>query len=244
MTISKKMVEENTIYLCISGSRAYGTHNESSDHDYRGICIIPDKSYYFGIGINRFEQMDKGWKDDRIIYDLRKALLLMADCNPNMIDLLFMPQILWVTSTPFWQKIYKERHKFLSKKAKHTYSGYAYAQFKKIKLHDNPSETTKKEIQDYGSNLKHAMHLVRLLRMCEEILRGEEVHVVRSKDAEELKAIRNGAWTLKELQQYTAETDIQLNELYKTSSLPEKSDKIFIDKLCQEIIEEYINGHR
>src|SRR6185436_7068494 len=46
----------------------------------------------------------------------------------------------------------------------------------------------------YGYDTKHAMHLIRLLRMGEEVLSGKGV-IVRRPDAADLRAIREGAWT-------------------------------------------------
>jgi len=67
---------------------------------------------------------------------------------------------------------------------------------------------------------KHAMHLVRLLRMCEEILVDGVVNVKRP-DAQELLSIRNGAWSYEELIDYSEQKDHHIREvLYKKTQLP------------------------
>lgn len=66
---------------------------------------------------------------------------------------------------------------------------------------------------------KHAMHLVRLLRMCEEILSGRGV-LVRRPDAEELRAIRQGAWSYEQLVEWAEAQDAKCAALYETSPLP------------------------
>ena len=48
---------DRTILLTVTGSRAYGMSQESSDVDLKGIAI-PTKEYYFGF-LNKFEQADK-----------------------------------------------------------------------------------------------------------------------------------------------------------------------------------------
>lgn len=70
---------------------------------------------------------------------------------------------------------------------------------------------------------KHAMHIVRLLRMGEEVLRDGVINVKRA-DAQELLAIRNGEWTYEELLAWAEEQDTKLDELVKTSPLPPKPD--------------------
>ena len=41
-------LQQRTILLTITGSHAYGTNVETSDMDYKGVCIPPDE-YYFGL---------------------------------------------------------------------------------------------------------------------------------------------------------------------------------------------------
>jgi hypothetical protein len=38
-------LKNNTIYVALSGSHAYGTNIETSDLDYRGVCFGPKESY-------------------------------------------------------------------------------------------------------------------------------------------------------------------------------------------------------
>lgn len=72
---------------------------------------------------------------------------------------------------------------------------------------------------DYGYDTKHAMHLVRLMRMGEEILTTGQV-LVKRPDAKELLDIRAGKWTLDELLTWADEKDKLIRgELYKNSSL-------------------------
>lgn len=89
----------------------------------------------------------------------------------------------------------------------------------------------------YGFDCKNAMHLVRLMRMCREILLEGKV-VVRRSDADELKSIRNGAWTYDYLIEWAEKQEADIQRIYESSSLPEKPNRKEIDKLCIEIIEE------
>lgn len=84
-------------------------------------------------------------------------------------------------------------------------------------------------------NTKHAMHLVRLLRMGAEALRDREI-VVKRPDAEELLAIRNGAWTYEEIVDYAEVMDKEVREVwYKQTSLPKKPDIKFAAQLLMEV---------
>jgi uncharacterized protein len=86
--------------------------------------------------------------------------------------------------------------------------------------------------EKFGYDCKHAMHLVRLLRMGEEILTGQGV-LVKRPDSQELLSIRNGAWSYDELVDYAENKDaIIRGELYKNTSLPKKPNI----KLASEVL--------
>jgi predicted nucleotidyltransferase len=362
-----KYVDEHTIFSTVVGSRAYGTNRPDSDYDQAGV-MIPGPEYF--LGLDRFEQFQGFPGVDKTIYDIRKALRLISDCNPNMVDLLFVPERCIKVMTPYWEKILKNRDLFVSKKARWTYAGYAHAQFERIMTHRkfllNPlkKEPTReefglpatsrfptaqlkavvyatlgdflvaeekenfldqlddvysnyviplftrfiredrrvlaleylqvgiksqantlralgpsyikeefldeatKELQYYtakqewdrfvdwqkhrnkaraemeakfGYDCKHAMHLIRLARMCMEILKTGEVNVDRTGiDAGELIAIRDGAWSFDKVREYSEDIDDEADKLYKTSTLRKSPDINKIKDLCVEINEEYL----
>ncbi|UDW09903.1 DNA polymerase beta superfamily protein [Escherichia coli] len=81
--------------------------------------------------------------------------------------------------------------------------------------------------EKYGYDCKHALHLVRLMRMAEEILAEGKV-LVKRPDAQELLAIRNGAWSLEKLLAWAEEKDDYIrNTLYKSTHLPKSTDLDF-----------------
>jgi len=126
------------VFVALTGSRSYGTNSPDSDYDIRGIVIPRDKSYYFGF-LKRFEQYEGNFEIDDIIdnectlFDLRKFIKLAVDCNPNIIELLYTNSGLY--TSPIYDELKENANLFLSKKAKHTFSGYAIAQLKRIKNH-------------------------------------------------------------------------------------------------------------
>lgn len=89
----------------------------------------------------------------------------------------------------------------------------------------------------FHGNTKHAMHLVRLLRMGVEALRDGEI-VVKRPDAEELLAIRNGAWKYEDVVAYAEKMDKEVREVwYKKTNLPKKPDLKFAARLLMEVQE-------
>jgi predicted nucleotidyltransferase len=357
---------DRTILLTRAGSRSYGTSTPSSDTDFKGICIEPLR-YYTGFDI-QFEQATIS-KPDTCIFSLRKFFKLAADCNPNVIETLYTAEEDWLipeelSGMPFtsayakaFETLYKFRNEFLSKKARHTFSGYAMSQLHRIKRHyawhtkPPDHEPTRKEFglpditlcpmdqlvaaeaairkhvdalynldfdlppaetiefeehrqaliqrvaevcgqagttveaavgkglgfdanfldlldkerahknarlnwehyqqwksernparaeleAKYGYDTKHAMHLVRLLRMGREVLQGKGV-IVRRPDAKELLEIRAGALTYQQLIDYAEGEEKAMIEDEKNSRLPKQPDRRFLNQLCVDIYQEF-----
>ena len=89
----------------------------------------------------------------------------------------------------------------------------------------------------YGYDTKHAMHLVRLMRMAEEILKDGTVNV-RRPDAKELLDIRNGAWSYESLLEWAEEKDKYIREeLYVKSPLRRSADLDLAAEVLMEVQE-------
>lgn len=124
-------INDNTIFYGISGSQAYGLATPESDVDFRGICIAP-KEYH--LGLNQFNQRVTK-EPDETIFEFKKFTKLCIDNNPNILELLFLPEDCILKETSTWKRLSEVRNEFLSKKSKHTYSGYAFSQLKRVKTH-------------------------------------------------------------------------------------------------------------
>jgi hypothetical protein len=89
---------------------------------------------------------------------------------------------------------------------------------------DNRNEARSELEEQFGYDTKHAMHLVRLLRMGKEALEEGKI-IVKRPDAEELLGIRNGSMTYEEVVDYAEYMDdLVRTKLYKTTDLPKKPD--------------------
>lgn len=89
---------------------------------------------------------------------------------------------------------------------------------------ENRNESRSTLEEQHGYDTKHAMHLVRLLRMGVEALRDEEI-VVKRPDAKELLGIRNGDMTYEEIVAYAESMDTEVREVwYKKTKLRKKAD--------------------
>ena len=86
----------------------------------------------------------------------------------------------------------------------------------------------------YGYDTKHAMHLLRLLKMGVEILSTGQVHVYRP-DHEWLLAVREGLLGYEALLALAGEYEGQVKALRQSSALPESPDAAAAEELVVEL---------
>lgn len=116
------------ILLGLGGSYAYGTNNENSDIDFRGITLnlLSDL-----IGLTEFEQYEDN-KTDTVIYSFNKIVKLLLECNPNTCEILGLKEEQYLIKTKLGQKLLDHREIFLSKRAAKSFGGYASAQLRRL----------------------------------------------------------------------------------------------------------------
>ena len=342
MKSAQELVKENMIVKHYAGSIAYGTNLPTSDVDFRGIfCADPINVRTPFFPVRECEDINE---EDTKYYELAHFMKLCLDCNPNIVETLWVDDSDIVFRTDAYDLLRENRHRLLSSKIAFTTSGYALSQLKRLKSHkkwiNNPQpeqppqpkdfvsmvqffgkdKMLKFNIEEWNSNhrfvpfgndlygiyewegfslfnektgnlnltfedsredigypiiivkfnkeeykrakekhqqywdwkrnrnkaraeleekfnydSKHAMHLVRLLRMGVEALRDGEI-IVKRPDAEELLAIRNGEWSYEKLIKYAEDMDKQVKEVwYKKTHLPKKPDLKFAAELLMNV---------
>ncbi len=337
-----------TLFLTRHGSHAYGLATPESDLDLKGFAV-PPRPYYYGFA-QRFEQAEVR-EPDAVVYELRKFVKLAAECNPSILEVLFTHPSDHLGVTPLGEAVLDARGMFVSRKARHTFSGYAMAQLRRLEQHHrwivappqcpprredfgldplreeevkriellhaevdrvvqgwqpdlsalprDAQDALRERIEEalasrlgadrhddraamlqlgfdddlaarfaserawraaqrtwqqfdqwqrgrnprraelearYGYDTKFGGHVVRLLRMAREILTTGEVRV-RRPDADELRAIRGGAWPFERLHTWAHAEDAALDALAAASPLPRGPDMKALDRLCAAWVE-------
>lgn len=337
-----QLINDNLIVKHYAGSIAYGTNLPTSDKDFRGVFVADPVN--IRTPFYRIDEAKDTSEEDTIIYELNQFMRLALDCNPNVVESLWVDESDIVFCTPAYTHLRSFAPQLLSAKMAFTTSGYAIAQLKRIKGHhkwiNNPQpinqprqvdflslvhnftpkklfkidmndfhrgyrlvpysldtfgiyevggyetfnmdsgnlntlyeddnntlgtplflvkfnkseynntkdrwtnywkwkrdrNVTRGELEEkFGFDCKHAMHLVRLLRIGEEVLTTGEYRVKRP-DAQELLDIRSGKWTYQQLIEYAEDKDKHIREvLYKQTCLPKVANKKLAAKLIMEI---------
>ena len=123
-----KRLGDRIILLGLGGSYAYGTNNENSDVDFRGITLnLPSDL----LGLTVFEQYED-MKTDTVIYAFNKIVKLLLDCNPNTCEILGLDEEQYLIRTELGQELLDNRGLFLSKRAVKSFGGYAGAQLRRL----------------------------------------------------------------------------------------------------------------
>ena len=118
------------LFECFAGSRAYGTSVVGSDEDIRGLFAVPASSY-----LNLIRPPDQ-LSDERgniVYYSLRRVIELLTQANPNVLELLFMPDDCIRRSSPEMKMLMARRHLFISRQCADSHAGYAMSQIKRAK---------------------------------------------------------------------------------------------------------------
>lgn len=123
-----KHLGDNIVLLGLGGSHAYGTSNDHSDLDIRGIATNSKRNILIG---DDFEQV-VDVETDTTIYSFDKIIELFCSCNPNTIELLGLKPEHYLYLSDVGREIIDNRKMFLSKKAVHTFGGYANAQLRRL----------------------------------------------------------------------------------------------------------------
>lgn len=145
----------HVILLGLAGSYSYGTSNENSDIDIRGVTLNRKSDL---IGLTEFEQyVDPD--TDTTIYAFRKMITLLLSCNPNTVELLGLKPEHYLYLNPMGKELIANTGLFLSRRAIHSFGGYADAQLRRLQnaLARDVYPQSEKERHIFNS-VKNAMH--------------------------------------------------------------------------------------
>jgi predicted nucleotidyltransferase len=244
---------DNTHYLTIMGSQAYGVSTESSDCDVYGFAIPTKEDVFPHLkgeieGFGRQKQYFETWQQHHVddkeankqydfqVYSIVRYFSLCMENNPNMIDSLFTPANCVIHSTQVTEMIRENRKMFLHKGSWHKFKGYAFSQMHKMDI-KKPEGKRKEMVEEFGFDVKFAYHVVRLLNEVEQILIEGDLDLQRNR--EQLKSIRRGEWTKERIEQYFADKERSLEELYTKSTIPYGPDESKIKSLLLKCLEHH-----
>jgi predicted nucleotidyltransferase len=250
-----KWLPANIHYEVITGSVSYAVSSDTSDMDIVGFCIPPKEDVFPHLsgeipGFGRQKKQFGDWQEHHImdkearqeydfcIYSIVKFFNLAMENNPNMLDVIHVPQRCVLFCSAVGQIVRDNRQMFLHKGSYHKLRGYAYAQLHKIGTKANSANPKRqKTIEDHGYDTKFGYHVLRLVLQAEQILMEHDLDIERN--AEILKSVRRGEWSEEKLRSWFDEKEKHLEELYTKSTLRHSPNEEAIKDILMGCLEQH-----
>lgn len=149
MTIEQLRNSGMIIFEGIVGSQAYGIATPASDIDKKGV-FIQDQDSILGFG---YIDQVSDTKNDQTFYEIKRFIELIASNNPNMLELLNLPDDCIVYKDPIFDLVLNHQKDFITKMCRHSFGGYAVEQIRKAKglnkKISNPMDPERKGVLDF-----------------------------------------------------------------------------------------------
>ncbi|MEE1752414.1 nucleotidyltransferase domain-containing protein [Streptomyces sp. SP18CS02] len=207
----EELVRDHTIYSCVMGSRAFGLATEESDTDRRGVFLAPTSLQW------RFDKPPthvEGPADEQFSWELERFCDLALRANPNILECLHSPLVEHADTTG--RELLSLRAAFLSRQVHATFVRYAAGQRRKLEAHTRLHGAPR---------WKHAMHLLRLLTSCRDLLRTGELVIDVGDERERLLSVRRGEVPWPDVTAWMARLADEADEAAAGSPLPPEPDR-------------------
>ncbi|OII66036.1 nucleotidyltransferase [Streptomyces sp. CC53] len=209
------LVRDHTVYSCVMGSRAFGLATEDSDTDRRGVFLAPTPLQW------RFAKPPahvEGPAPEQFSWELERFCELALRANPNILEVLHSPLVEYADGTG--RELLALRGAFLSRQTHTTFARYAYAQRRKLDA----------DVRQHGApRWKHAMHLLRLLASCRDLLRTGALVVDVGDAREALLAVKRGEVGWPEVESRMARLAEEAEAALPGSPLPAEPDRARVE---------------
>ena len=150
----------NIILIGLGGSYAYGTEKEdgSSDVDCRGCALNTKEEILTNKNFEQFVNEET----DTTIYSFNKLVSLLSNSNPNTIEIMGLKPEHYLYIHPIGQELLNNAHLFLSKRAVHSFGGYANQQLRRMELLCNRNVSQSQKEQFILNTINNAMYDIKL----------------------------------------------------------------------------------
>ncbi|MEV0408656.1 nucleotidyltransferase domain-containing protein [Actinoallomurus sp. NPDC050550] len=202
----------------IVGSTAYGLATPDSDIDRLGVFAAPTRSL---LGLRTPRESIVTTSPDRTLHEARKWCSLALGGNPTVMELVWLPDDLYETRTPFGDELIGIRSAFLSAtRVRDAYLGYATQQFRKLENRGDGSFSA----DTRRRTAKHARHLARLVHQGRELYATGDLRI-RLDDPEWYRDFGNGVadGDIESARRLLAEVEAEFDRI--RTPLPDRPDE-------------------
>jgi predicted nucleotidyltransferase len=239
------------VHLFVGGSELHGAKvGATDDLDIYGVFIAQPSDV---LGLNptthfvwstASDDRRNGPDDvDLTLYSFKKWAGMAARGNATALHFLFAETT--AASSPIWAKVQDQKDIFLSKKSASQFLGFAENQLKRITGEKGKgSKGSRPEYEcAYGYDTKAAMHCLRLLYECSELMTEGKITLPRPEKGL-LIEVRSGSWTLDRFLQEADSLRAATEAAAASSNLPDCVDAGAISSLVARVHLEFWDAIR
>ncbi|HEY6971245.1 MAG TPA: nucleotidyltransferase domain-containing protein [Candidatus Angelobacter sp.] len=233
---------ESLIQLFVGGSELHGAKvGQTDDTDIYGVYIEEPEE---ALGLHPREhfvwstagnERRNGPDDvDVTLYSLRKWAGMAAKGNATALHFLFaQPQ---EVKRDTWKEIERGRKLFLSRTSAKQFLGFADAQLKRLSGEKGSGKKGQRPeyICAFGYDTKAAMHALRLLYECMELMQHGTITLPRPERGLLIK-VRSGEWTFERVLGHAQKLFKEVEDAVAGSPLPEAADRAAISRLLARV---------
>ncbi len=227
---------DDLIHVFVGGSELHGAKVQGTDDlDIYGVYVEPPEC---ALGLQPLDhyvwstsgdERRNGPDDvDVTLYSLRKWAHLAYKGNATALHFLFSPPLF----DGVWSDVRRNLSVFLARSASRQFRGFADNQLKRLtgKLGGGKKGHRPEIEEKYGFDAKAAMHTLRLLFECKELLERGYITLPRP-EKELLIRVRTGEVPLNRVLDMAQRLFVACEEAEKHSALPEQADKTAISRV-------------
>ena len=233
---------QNLVHLFVGGSELHGAKvGKTDDTDLYGVYIEAPE-HALGLETREHFVWSTAGNDRRngpddvdvMLYSLRKWAGMAAKGNATALHFLFAEPHEVRPAT--WKKIQEHRELFLSRNSAKQFLGFADDQFKRLTGEKGSGKKGQRPeyIGKFGYDTKAAMHGLRLLYECLELMAHKTITLPRP-EKDLLIEVRSGEWSLERVLDHAKRLSKEVEQAISGSPLPEKVDRIAISKLVAQV---------
>ena len=231
---------ERLIHLFVGGSELHGAKVHGTDDlDIYGIYIEPPELVLGLETMPHFvwstagNDVRNGPHDvDVTLYSLKKWAALACKGNPTALHFLFAEGVL---RNAIWRDVARSRSVFLSRTFVKPFLGFADDQLKRMTgTKGRGKKGQRPEIEGkFGYDVKAAMHTLRLLNECKELLSEGTITLPRP-ERDFLIRVRTGKYSMDKVVGMAQKLFSECEAAAKSSPLPERVDRSAISRLLTD----------
>jgi predicted nucleotidyltransferase len=231
---------DRLVQLFVGGSELHGAKVHGTDDlDIYGVYIEPPEKVLGLESMPHFvwstasEDRRNGPKDvDVTLYSLKKWTGLACKGNPTALHFLFAKGTI---QSPIWADIVANRHVFLARHCTKQFIGFADDQLKRMtgrKGRGKKGQRPELEVK-YGYDVKAAMHALRLLYECKELVSEGGITLPRP-ERDLLIRVRTGKYSIDKVIAMADRLFLECRDATGRSLLPDTLDRCAVSKLVTE----------